>query len=101
MKLVSASGTGRRCAGRIRAAAIEPFESKTDRLITVLRRMGFLEQVGARGRVNGAIVVQGWIHLRGATAAKPPWRETANRLLSELLERITALNRNPHFLARV
>lgn len=32
---------------------------------------------------------------------KPLRRETAERLLSELLDRITALNSDPRFLARV
>ena len=37
----------------------------------------------------------------GATAAKTLRRETAERLLSELLDRIIALNSDPRFLARV
>jgi hypothetical protein len=78
---------------------------KTDRLITALRRMGFLEPIQARRRVNTATdewqLSKNGVRLRGATAAKPLRRETANRLLSDLLERITALNRDPHFLGRV
>lgn len=72
---------------------------KTDRLITALRRMGFLEPIQARRRVNTATdewqLSKNGVRLRGATAAKPLRRETANRLLSELLERITALMSGP------
>jgi predicted nucleotidyltransferase len=41
------------------------------------------------------------IRLRGAVAGKPIRRETADRLLSELVERIATLNRNGHFRATV
>ena len=40
------------------------------------------------------------IRLREATAAKPLIRRTAERLLEDLLQRMTALNEDPRFLAR-
>ena len=80
-------------------------KSKTDRLIAALRRMGLLEPIRDSG--GESAVVAEWqlskdgVRLRGATAAKPLRRETADRLLSELLDRITALNSDGRFLARV
>ncbi len=78
---------------------------EADRLIAALRRMGFLEPIRARQTAKGAEdewqLSKNGIRLRGATAAKPLRRETADRLLSELLERIKALNSDARFLARV
>jgi len=80
-------------------------KSKTGRVIAALRRMGFLEPIrtgrGVKPAENEWQLSKNGIRLRGATAAKPLRRETAERLLSEFLERITALNSNPRFLARV
>jgi hypothetical protein len=80
-------------------------KSKTDRRIAALLRMGFLGPIRARRTAKGTEgewqLSKNGIRLRGATAAKPLRRETAERLLSELLERITALNGNARFLARV
>jgi len=80
-------------------------KSKTDRLIAALRRMGLLEPIGDRREASSAedewqLSKEG-VRLRGATAAKPLRRETADRLLSELLDRIKALNSDGRFLARV
>jgi len=78
---------------------------KTDRLMGALQEMGFLTAAARRHRPN--VGEREWqlteegIRLRGAVAAKPIRRETADHLLSELVERIATLNRNGHFLATV
>jgi len=80
-------------------------KSKTDRLIAALRRIGLLEPI--RDRRGESAAADEWqlskdgVRLRAATAAKPLRRETADRLLSELLDRITTLNSDGWFLARV
>jgi hypothetical protein len=80
-------------------------KSKTDRLIAALRRMGLLEPIrdlrGESAATDEGQLSKDGVRLRGATAAKPLRRETADRLLSELLDRITALNSDRRFLARV
>jgi hypothetical protein len=79
--------------------------SKTDRLIAALCDLGFLTppRIGPKVKVTEGLwrLTKQGIRLRGATAAKPLRRTTADRLLSELLERIAALNSNDGFLARV
>lgn len=80
-------------------------KSKTDRLIAALQEMGVLAPI--RNRHGAGMAEDEWeltkdgIRLRAATAAKPLRRETADRLLSELLERIATLNSDERFLARV
>ena len=64
--------------------------SKTDRLIATLCDLGFLTPLRTRPKFKVTeglwrLTKQG-IRLRGATAAKPLRRATADRLLSELLE---------------
>jgi hypothetical protein len=60
-------------------------KSKTDCLITALRGMDFLEPIrsrrGAKGAEDEWQLSKNGIGLRGATAAKPLRRETAERLL--------------------
>ena len=78
---------------------------ETDRLIGALREAGLLAPV--RTRYAAGVLEDEWhltkdgIRLRAATAAKPLRRETADRLLSGLLERIATLNADERFLARV
>jgi hypothetical protein len=78
---------------------------KADRLIAQLRDRGFLVPLRPRSKAEGMEdllrLTKSGIRLRGATAAKPLHRATADRLLAELLDRIKALNGNDHFLARV
>jgi hypothetical protein len=72
-------------------------EFKAGALLRATVKAGFLK------RENGGrwqLTTEG-IRLRGSTAAKPLLRRTAERLLDELLQRITALNEDPRFLARV
>jgi hypothetical protein len=80
-------------------------KSKTDRLIAALQEMGLLAPIrnrqGAGAAEEECELTKDGIRLRAATAAKPLRRETADRLLSELLERIATLNRDERFLARV
>lgn len=72
-------------------------ESEAAALLRASVRTGFLKREKA-GRWH---LTTAGIRLRGATAAKPLIRRTAERLLEELLQRMTALNENPRFLARV
>jgi hypothetical protein len=78
---------------------------EADRLLTALREMGLLAPV--RARQGAGVTEDEWhltddgIRLRAASAAKPLRRETADRLMSELLERIATLNSDERFLARV
>ena len=78
---------------------------KTARLIQALERRDFLVAVGDRTgsgeRTFAWQLTKEGIRLRGATAAKPLRRQTADRLLSELLDRIRTLNSSSRFLARV
>jgi hypothetical protein len=73
-------------------------------LLKALTDAGFIERAHPPHRAS---VLKLWqltkegIRLRGSTAAAPLHRETADRLLSELLHRIKLLNANEYFLARV
>lgn len=72
-------------------------EPKAKSLLQALARAGFLTpESDGRWRLT-----KDGIRLRGASAAKPLRRQTAERLLDELLERIRTLNDDPRFLARV
>lgn len=78
---------------------------QTERLIATLKRLKFIKPVSTRK--SGQVTTGSWvltkqgIRLRAAAAAKPIRRATADRLLSDLLERITELNKDDHFLGRV
>jgi hypothetical protein len=72
-------------------------EPKAESLLRALARAGFLTQ---ESDGHWRLTKDG-IRLRGASAAKPLLRQTAERLLDELLERIRTLNDDPRFLARV
>ena len=72
-------------------------EPEATALLRASAKAGFLNrEKGGRWHLSTA-----GIRLRGATAAKPLIRRTAERLLEELSQRMTALNENPRFLARV
>ena len=72
-------------------------EPKAEALLEASMKAGFLKrEKGSRWQLTTA-----GIRLRGSTAAKPLLRRTAERLLDDLLQRIAALNEDPHFLARV
>lgn len=72
-------------------------EPKAEALLEASMKAGFLKrEKGSRWQLTTA-----GIRLRGSTAAKPLLRRTAKRLLDDLLQRIAALNEDPHFLARV
>jgi predicted nucleotidyltransferase len=62
-----------------------------------LRKAGFLK----RGKDGLWDLTTEGIRLRGATAAKPLLRRTAERLLEDLRQRMTTLNEDPRFLTRV
>ena len=62
-----------------------------------LRKAGFL----TRGKDGLWDLTKEGIRFRGATAAKPLLRRTAERLVEELLQRMVILNEDPRFLARV
>jgi hypothetical protein len=70
--------------------------SKATRLLRALTVEGFL----TADNKAWSLTKEG-IRMRGATAAKPLHRQTADRLLGDLLQRIDLLNRDDHFLARV
>jgi hypothetical protein len=63
-------------------------QSKTDHVIAALRRMGFLEPIRSgrslKPTENERQLSKNAIRLRGATAAKPLRRETAEYLLSQV-----------------
>ena len=77
------------------AAGLAPGNGRA--LVRVLRAEGLIEAVG-RGIWT---MTQAGVTLSAATAAKQVTRATAERALSELLERVTEVNRNPNFLAKV
>lgn len=72
-------------------------EAKAGDLLRAFMKAGFLKpEKGGRWELTTA-----GIRLRGSTAAKPLLRQTAERLLDELSQRIAALNEDPRFLASV
>ncbi len=78
---------------------------RAERLIAALRRLRLLKPIptrrtGQRATGEWLLTDQG-IRLRAATAAKPIRRTTADRLLSDLLQRIDKLNTDDRFLGRV
>jgi hypothetical protein len=81
-------------AGFVRDTLHVP-ESKAGALLRALRRQVFLSErrrpLAAHSNRNPT---------SGATAAKPLLRQTAERLLHEFPQRITALNEDSRFLAR-
>jgi len=79
--------------------------ARAEGLITELRQLGFLKANSTRRPGRGDAdewgLTKDGIRLRAATAAKTIHRATADRLLSELLQRIELLNSDNRFLARV
>ena len=71
------------------AAGLAPGEGRA--LVRVLRAEGMIEFVG-RGIWT---MTQAGVTFSAATAAKQVTRATAERALSEFLERVTEVNRNP------
>jgi hypothetical protein len=69
---------------------------KADRLVLALAKAGFLKEEADEWHLTEA-----GIRLRAATAAKPLYRSTADRLVEDLLKRIDALNKDVRFLAWV
>ena len=65
--------------------------------VRVLRAEGLIEAVG-RGIWT---MTQAGVTFSAATAAQQVTRATAERTLSEFLERVTEVNQNPYFLAKV
>jgi len=66
-------------------------------LVKALQTEGLIETSG-----SGAwIVTQAGRTFAAATAAKPVTRATAERALSQFLERVTRVNEHPYFLAKV
>jgi Mn-dependent DtxR family transcriptional regulator len=74
--------------------------------LTQTQRTGFLSSLEQVGYVvlhkNGVweLTAKG-VGLRAANATKPLHRHTADRLLSDFLERVRILNADDHYLARV
>jgi predicted nucleotidyltransferase len=66
-------------------------------LVRALRAEGLIEAAG-RGIWT---ITQAGMTLSSATAARPVTRATAERALSQFLERVTQVNQNPYFLAKV
>jgi site-specific recombinase XerD len=77
------------------AAGLAPGNGRA--LVRVLRAEGLIEAVG-RGIWT---MTQAGVTFSAATAAQPVTRATAERTLSEFLERVTEVNQNPYFLAKV
>ena len=68
-----------------------------DALVKALRTEGLIEAVG-----KGVwAVTQAGRTFSAATAAKPVNRATAEKALAEFLERVTQINEDPYFLAKV
>ena len=68
-----------------------------DALVKALRTEGLIEAVG-----KGVwAVTQAGRTFSAATAAKPVKRATAEKALAEFLERVTQINEDPYFLAKV
>jgi hypothetical protein len=74
-------------------------DAKAKRLCAALAKTGFLEPQSCSKAIWN--LTKDGIRLRGATATKPLHRKTADRLISDLLIRISMLNKSSHFLARV
>ena len=66
-------------------------------LVRALRAAGLIESAGREIWT----ITQAGMTLSSATAAKPVTRATAERALSQFLERVTQVNQNPYFLAKV
>lgn len=77
------------------AAALEPSHGRA--LIKGLRAEGLVEAVG-RGRWA---ITQAGQTLSSASAAQPVTRTTAERALADFLNRVSEVNRDPYFLAKV
>jgi len=77
------------------AAGLPPGNGRA--LVRVLRAEGLIEAVG-RGIWT---ITQAGVTFSAATAAQQVTRATAERTLSEFLERVTEVNQNPYFLAKV
>jgi predicted nucleotidyltransferase len=77
------------------AAGLPPGNGRA--LVRVLRAEGLIE---AAGRETWTITQAGQT-FSSATAARPVTRATAERALSEFLERVNEVNQNPYFLAKV
>jgi predicted nucleotidyltransferase len=77
------------------AAALTPGSGRA--LVKVLRAQGLIEAAG-RGTW---IITQAGQRFASATAAKPVTRATAERALSQFLDRVKRVNENPYFLAKV
>jgi predicted nucleotidyltransferase len=77
------------------AAALTPGTGRA--LVNVLRSAGLIEAAG-RGAWT---VTQAGQTFSSATAAKAVTRATAERALSQFLDRVTQVNANPYFLAKV
>jgi predicted nucleotidyltransferase len=77
------------------AAGLPPGNGRA--LVRVLRAEGLIEAVG-RGIWT---MTQAGVTFSAATAAQQVTRATAERTLSEFLERVTEVNQNPYFLAKV
>src|SRR5580658_7916227 len=76
------------------AAALAPGTGRA--LVEALRSEGLVEASGT-GRWT---LTQAGRTLAAATAAKPVMRATAERALSQFLERVKRVNENPYFLAK-
>src|ERR1019366_8648236 len=77
------------------AAGVAPGNGRA--LVRVLRAEGLIEAVG-RGIWT---MTQAGVTFSAATVAQQVARATAERALSEFLERVTEVNQNPYFLAKV
>jgi predicted nucleotidyltransferase len=77
------------------AAGLAPGNGRA--LVRVLRAEGLIAAAG-RGIWT---MTQAGVTFSAATAAKQVTRATAERALSEFLERVTEVNQNPYFLAKV
>jgi DNA-binding IclR family transcriptional regulator len=77
------------------AAGLAPGDGRA--LVTVLRAEGLIE-AASRGTWT---ITQAGQTFSSAPAARPITRATAERALSEFLERVTEVNQYPYFLAKV
>ncbi len=77
------------------AAGLAPGSGRA--LVRVLRAEGLIEAVGR----EIWSMTQAGVTFSAATAAQQVTRATAERTLSEFLERVTEVNQNPYFLAKV
>ena len=79
-----------------RAAKLTPGTGRA--LAEALEAEGLIE---ASSRADGWTVTQAGDTLAVASAARPVSRQTAEKALAELLERVARVNNDPYFLARV